>query len=405
MKKLLIISGSLVVIIALAAWFFLSDSSITPSQIFSPGSPFGSGEDINISTNNGLDTVGTTTPFDQNVSASKLFRISNTPVAGFVILARGSDTAIRYVDRATGHISETIVYASSTTNMVEKVRITNKTLPKIYEAYFRPDSTEVLLRSLLKDSDSVENLTLTLTPPKASSTNELYAVSATSLRGDVDSIVSGAGNALFYVLRDTGAVVSSTFTGSNTKTLFTSPFKNWRLATLGGGVMVYPKASANTPGAVYSLSNGTLTKLAGPLNGITAVGNSDGKKIAYSYTEGRETRLFIKDVAKNTSFEILPTTLAEKCVWSTKDTASVFCAVPVNGVGSGEPDGWYQGKTHFSDYIWQFNANSEISQLIAEPKVEFGIDLDIYKPKVSPNENLLVFINKRDMTLWAVRLK
>ncbi len=125
----------------------------------------------------------------------------------------------------------------------------------------------------------------------------------------------------------------------------------------------------------------------------------------FSYVENGDTRLFVKDVKSLTFTEILPVTIAEKCVWSTKQENVFFCGIPVNGVGSNEPDNWYLGNTHLTDFIWKFDSASEIGQLLIEPKKEFDVDLDVFEPKLSPNEDYLIFTNKRDLTLWAVKIQ
>jgi hypothetical protein len=190
------------------------------------------------------------------------------------------------------------------------------------------------------------------------------------------------------------------------RTLFNSEFDNWRLARAGNNLLVYTKASAGAPGYGYLLNQngGILNKILGPLEGLTAVSNLNGGRIIYSYIESGITRLFVRNQSGDLS-EILPTTLAEKCVWSISNSAVFYCGTPIVSPSAGEPDNWYLGRTHFSDYIWQFDTNSEIARLVIDPKTDFGIDLDVYKPNLSPNENYLVFINKRDMTLWAAKLQ
>ncbi len=398
MKKIIIIFGILVVL-GLGAWIFLRDGEAPVVENIRDVLPFGSGEDINIPALPADDTVGEITSFDNGAGAEgKVFRISNTPVAGFVILARESNTFARYVDRATGHIFETNLETN------EKTRITNQTMPQIYEAHFRADGSEVLMRSL-DESGAINNLTLSLTAPRATST-ELYSISATNLRGDIDSVLTGSGNTLFYVLKDTGTIVSSTFTGSNLRTLFTSIFNNWRLERAGGNLIAYTKASAEASGFAYTLSSsgGSLSKLLGPLNGLTAIANSNGSRILYSYTEGGLTRLFARTTQNNTSNEILPATIAEKCTWSAEENNVFFCGTPLSPISGREPDNWYSGRAHFSDYVWRFDTDSEIAQLISNPKTDFDLDLDVYKPKLSANDEYLVFINKRDLTLWSIKL-
>ena len=124
----------------------------------------------------------------------------------------------------------------------------------------------------------------------------------------------------------------------------------------------------------------------------------------YSYVENNETRLFAKNLTNNALSEILPTTIAEKCIWSIKQIDTVFCGAPIDGLGPNEPDDWYRGATHFSDSIWLFNTGAEFAQVLSEPKTEFGVDLDLAEPKLSPDEDYLIFTNNTDLSLWALKL-
>src|SRR3990167_9432725 len=230
MKKIFIILITVVavVLIVFLGWYFiLRNPNIPVGEAIRDILPFGSGDDISgPTTNDPRLTTGTGEQqvFDEfAVPTAKLFRLSNTPVAGAVVLnprstssgqGSTSTTIVRYVDRATGHIYDVNLAT------LEKTKVTNQTLPKIYEAYFRPDGNAVLFRSLKNDSDVVENLSLALTPPTATvstsspQASTLYSVSSTALRGDISSVAVGSGNTLFYALRDTSSIVSSAFNGT-----------------------------------------------------------------------------------------------------------------------------------------------------------------------------------------------
>ncbi|MDP3874994.1 MAG: hypothetical protein Q8Q22_00525 [bacterium] len=406
MKKILIILIAVVSIalVLLFGWYlFLRNPDIPAGEIVRNILPFGSGDNAQITTDPstsfdnaqdkslGIDEFGNPT--------ANLFRLSDTPVAGAVVFNRGDQTIVRYVDRATGHIYDVDLAT------LEKVKVTNDTLPKIYEAYFRPDGNAVLLRSLKDNSDVVENLSLALTPPKAS--GALYTVSSTAMRGNISAVAVGPGNTLIYALRDTSTIVSSTFDGMGARTLLTSPFTNWRLVAAGNSLIVYTKAGADVSGFAYTLntSNGTFAKILGPLNGLVVIPDAFGNRVLYSYVENNKTRLFAKNLTNNALTEILPITLAEKCIWSIKKAGILFCGTPADSLGSGEPDGWYRGTTHFSDRIWLFDTNTDIVQVLVEPKTVLGVDIDLVEPRLSPDEDYLIFTNKTDLSLWALRLE
>ena len=420
-KRLLIILIAIlsILLIAFFGWYFIvREPEFSVGEAVRNSLPFGSGEDINIPalpTDGELgDMPGAELPLDEFGSpTNSLFRISPTPVAGFVTFKRGVDSMVRYVDRATGHIYDFLLPSGTGAALfVEKIKVTNNTLPKIYEAYFRPDGNAVILRSLEDELDIVKNISLTLTPPQGTSTDALYTVSSTALRGDINAVTvglsaqAGSGNALFYTLRDTSSIVSAAFNGTGAKTILSSPFSNWNLSAALNRLVVYTKASADVPGYAYTLSTsgGTLAKILGPLNGLMAIPNNLGNRVVYSYTDNNKTRAFAKNLTNNTLTEILPATLAEKCTWSIKQVGMLFCAAPIDSLGPEEPDNWYRGVTHFSDRIWRFDTNNDVAQVLVEPKQNLGTDIDVVEPKLSPDEDYLIFINKTDLSLWALKL-
>ncbi|OHA92317.1 MAG: hypothetical protein A3J09_02465 [Candidatus Zambryskibacteria bacterium RIFCSPLOWO2_02_FULL_51_21] len=404
MKKTLLISGAVIAILLLAffAWFFLGrDKTVPAGEAVMNLLPFGSGENLGESgiTNqeSGIGiTVGEEKIFDeQGVPTSNLFRLSDASVAGMIAFARGGQTVVRFVERATGHIYETALPKDKALAPLEKKKISINTLPKVYEAYFRPDGNMVLLRMLEDGSDAQKNLVLNLAATTSTAVN---------VRGVLGSIAVGQGNTLFYTELGSKTVVSSPF-GGTVKTLYSFPFTDWRVSPAGTGLLLEAKPSAEAPGFAYILSAaGSLTRILGSLSGLSAVSNAAGTSVLYSYNNGSEIKLFARNLRTGAEVEISPATLAEKCVWSAKESSKVFCGAPNSSPSADEPDGWYAGATHFSDYIWTSDSITEISKLLASPLDEFGIDIDVYKPMLSPAEDYLLFINKRDMSLWVLKL-
>ncbi|MDO8565527.1 MAG: hypothetical protein Q7R67_02830, partial [bacterium] len=113
----------------------------------------------------------------------------------------------------------------------------------------------------------------------------------------------------------------------------------------------------------------------------------------------------VKNTRTGATLDILPVTLAEKCVWSVKSASLVYCGAPINSIGAGEPDNWYQGRTSYSDRLWVFDTDAEIAQVLVEPKSSYGLDLDVVEPKLSPAEDYLIFMNKSDSSLWVLKLE
>jgi len=418
MKKILfiVILAVLALVAAFLSWhFFSSDSGSSLGETIIDVLPFGSGDNTslppdtttNTNTGNGGETGGEGVEEGQfNSPQAKLVRITEAPVAGFVVFNKSGIPFVRYVDRATGHITDVPLETSTTTKAFEKTKITNTTHPKIYEAYFRGDGNAVLLRYLEQDTDIIENLSLSLAPSQGTTTS-LYTASSTFIRGDIGSVAVGTGNTLLYFLKDTYMLTTSNFNGSGAKDVLYSRYKSWQISANGPALVMYPKASASALGYAYivNTTNGGLTKIAGPLKALTTNISTSSNKFIYSYIDGNNVaRMFIKNRKDNSEIEFSNVTLAEKCVWSTLESGVFYCASPDSKIGSNEPDKWYQGVTHFSDRIWKYNSDIDTLQMLAEPKKDPGVSIDIIEPKLSQRDRHLVFINKTDLSLWALKL-
>src|SRR3989344_3973366 len=101
MKKILVIL-IILVLAGGAVWYWAREKDIPVVETITDILPFGSGESSTQS-----PASNTQSPNNNQVNSygpesadGKLFRISDTPVAGFVVLK----DKVRYVDRATGHI-------------------------------------------------------------------------------------------------------------------------------------------------------------------------------------------------------------------------------------------------------------------------------------------------------------
>ena len=403
MKKTLLISGAIIgiIIIAFFVWFFIGrDKTIPAREAVLDLLPFGTGENLGesgiMNQESGITESDSKMFDEQGVPVANLFRLFDAPVAGMVAFTRGGQTVVRFVERATGHIYEVVLPKGDALVPLENKKISNNTLPKVYEAYFRPDGNMVLLRMLENDSDSQRNLVLNLAATTSAAVN---------VRGVLGSVAVGQGNTLFFTELGSKTVISSPFGGS-IKTLLSSPFTDWRIAPAGAGLLLQTKPSAEASGFAYilNISGRSLSKILGPLSGLSANTNTAGTFVLYSYVSGGEIKLFAKNLHTGIKIEISPATLAEKCVWSAKKTTVSFCGAPISAISGNGPDSWYAGITQFSDYIWTSDYNTETSRLLASPPDEFDINIDVYRPMLSPAEDYLIFINKRDMSLWAFKL-
>ncbi|MHB1330682.1 MAG: hypothetical protein ACYCY6_01810 [Minisyncoccota bacterium] len=389
----------------------LSDSPLIP------GNPFGSPPDdvTPDGSDGGTSTTTTSGGIDVPVDSegkplARLFKLSDAPVAGALSFLKNGSTTVRYVDRATGH-----VYEVNLTNL-ERVKILNTTRPHVYEVIFKQDGSGFVERTVAPGSDTVINTSISLIAPTSTSTSQassssaisMHTAEATLLRGELEDITLLHNNNLIYALKDTGSVMTSSFSGENPRTLFTLPFTKWNIRPISNtSAILSTKPSSEAEGYAYTLNitSGSLTKMLGPLTALSVLPSSDGRRIAYSYTKNGANVLSVDNTLNGTSLEILPATLSEKCVWSKQSTNILICAAGENGLEDDAPDAWYQGLTHYSDKIWRFNTDTETAEILLSPKANFDIDIDVINLILSPNEDYLFFTNKTDLSLWALKLE
>ncbi len=341
----------------------------------------------------------------EGVPTSNLFKVSVAPVAGMVSFNRDGQTLLRYVDRGTGHIIEVTLPKGSEFIPLERRRVTNTTIPKIYEAFFRPDGNAVLLQGLREDTDAKTNISLVLTST-STATSGPSTTQATNIRGEIDSVGVSPDGTLFYSLDDSKSIVSSAFNGAALRTVFNSIFTEWRLSPTGGGLIIYTKPGEEAPGFAYLVnSNGSLSKIVGPLKWLSLKPNKGGNFILYSFISDGELKSSAINTTTKQASEVNPAPIAEKCAWSNNNKDVVYCGTSIVEVGEIELDGWFKGTYHFSDYIWESNNETGVANLLVNPKTKFGIDIDVWRPQLSPSEDYFIFINKRDLSLWVLKLE
>ena len=68
------------------------------------------------------------------------------------------------------------------------------------------------------------------------------------------------------------------------------------------------------------------------------------------------------------------------------------------------PDAWYQGIVSFDDIFWKIDLISQTSVVLFDPEELGGEKIDGIKLSLSPSENLLFFVNKKNGSLWSYDL-
>ena len=297
--------------------------------------------------------------------------------------------SLRYVERVTGHIYQMYIDTRASN------KISNSTIPTIYEAIFDNTASSIIYRYLSEDSRTISTFFAKLGGEKG----EFLPSNI------VDVSLSPDKNSFFYLTKTSSGVSGTTRSFSETKRnqVFTSPYSEW-LSQWVSPQKIYltTKASGSVQGNIFSLNttNGTMTKIFGGVLGLTTLANKDGSLVLYNASNAGTPSLGIFNVGTHSTLGIAASGLPEKCVWST-DNTTIYCGIP-NSIEGLQPDNWYKGLTSFNDKFIKINASTgEISDIIDTNNFT---PIDATHLFLDKNESVLYFINKKDSTLWGLDL-
>lgn len=378
----------------------------------------------NVSENNTeQNNAGTTTESEMIKEIPILRKISDKPTSGSVVLARDIETIVdnkkikirkyfvRFVDRATGHIFETPIDSFDVT------KISNTTLPKIYEASFDSTGNSFIARFLdEKNTDIIKTYSVFLKDTKTASTSTSTIeytpkeTVGTYLEQDIKeySLFPSKTKLGYLIYKDGGSsIITTTLNGQNKKQVFSSKLREWLLETESESkITITTKPSGEALGFSYSLNtaNGAITKLFGSTLGLTVKPLVGTNKYLIGIGGG-ELRTYFKNPFDETPLVSLFSTLPEKCVQGRKEIEVVYCAVPRSVPSGTYPDNWYTGEVSFNDNIWQANSKTNKTSFINSPFLSIKENLDGINLQISIDDNYLTFINKKDLSLWGLILK
>jgi len=398
-KKIII---ALIILIAggiLIFYFFLSDKNNNSLNELTTFFPFEEGGANGTTQDNPVNTNPTTKIDPITGSLPILRKISETPVAGAIIFKdtykeenEETNYIIRYIERATGHIYET-----STTSFTLN-RISNTTIPKIQEVIWL-DKDSLIIR-YLEDDDTIKTFSAQLITDNLGE-KELEGV---YLQDNIKSIIK-LGEKIFYLLDNgKGSIgVKSDKDDKNREIIFDSPLKEWLITSVGDEYINFTTKPAITTYG-FSFLFDTKTKefkkvINKKMNLSTLMNNSfDILYSEYGKTNPKLS-LFINENKINTDISIK--TFPEKCVWNKEN---IYCGIPEGNLENYDLTKWYQGLISFSDEIWKINKETTTTEFLISP-TEFDTNgLDIINPILDEDGNYLVFMNKKDLSLWVLKL-
>ena len=320
----------------------------------------------------------------------------------------GTTTAL-YMERATGHIYKINLDGTN------KIRLSNATVPKSFEAKWSYKSDKMAVRYFEDPAPGSIKLTVKTFLASIGQLLKATSTSETELKGlalpsTISEIaVSPTDDKVFYLNNlgnDLTEGVVADFSNKNQKKIFELPFGEFNISwPTKDNIVLLTKPSAKAEGYLYFLDSktGALTRILGGIKGLMAVVSLDGENIIFSgiSKDGMESKIY--NMKNKTVSELGFTTLADKCAWGRKNNLPagrmVYCAVPSKTPNSDQPDSWYQGTVSFDDGVWSKNISTGESQNILS---RFGADIaNIF---INDDENYLIFTDKNDGTLWSLKL-
>ncbi len=341
-----------------------------------------------------------------------LRHLSTTPIGGYMASTTASSTLVRYIDRGVGHVYE----ATNDSAVISK--ISNTTIPKIYESYWNRNANAGILR-YLRDEGSIVNFYAEIRPVKVATTTDIvpassdfipYEIKGKFLSPDIKEVaVSPKHDKIFTWNIESGRGIGyiSGFDESKKTRVLDTPLTQVTVDWPEENTLaITTKASGLSSGFLYlfDIKKASLTKALGGIMGLSAKVSSDAKKIIFSSSRPNSVIMSLYNVKDNLTQEIVLRTLADKCVWSKLRPQDIYCAVPTKFEAGMYPDDWYKGNVSFIDQIWHLDTTTGEVLLLANLLTLSDSLIDATDLTLDPKENFLYFVNKRDLTLWSLDL-
>ncbi len=356
----------------------------------------------------GGESASTTVPFEdlpvedtpkENVDYTKKLRLlSADPVAGMGLLDLKSGTVVRYIEIATGHIFEIELFSPN------KNRISNTTIPTVYEASWGNKGLLLVTQYLKDDNQTVDTYGLTL---KNVSTSTESNISAVRFAENIKSVSTNENSVFSLELKNSNSVgYISGFDGSKKTEVWNSPVKELLSQYVNSKtIALTTKPHQDSEGFMFFVdtTTGRSKKVIGGIFGLSTITSPSATQVLF-LNQRSTPELFIFKTKDKSSVAITPTTLPEKCVWSKKDETIVYCAVPQEFIQRDSLTSWYGGQISFTDNIWRYDLKNNTSFMVGRLFNESDQQIDVIKPALSENEQYLVFINKIDNSLWSLDL-
>lgn len=396
-KYIIIASLILLVLIGLALYFAFrggaNNNSGSLGGIFGGGGGLpdtGGGNQPGSGGGTGLPNNGGLPGGLSESEAKKLVQLTKDPVLGPAVSERGDK--IMYFKRGTGNLFQIDFIAAGA-----EEKIFNKTLKNIIGAQWSFSKKYAVITTLNDDTAKTWwlNRTGTSTILTGEFQNSPLSMGFAPAEDKIASVVKTG---------SVWSVITSKPDNTGQKNIYSTQIPDFEISWVDKNTLsLKTRSSAFAPSlfAVLPATGGNLSVLSSEKMGFDILWNPQGTRYVAleTFTSGRKIKMTFENRAlsagsNNFSLQTLP----EKCAFSKKDPAILYCGVPRTLGAEPLPDAWWQGKVAFDDELWKINTQTGESAMLLRSS---GFDFVNILP--SPNEDYIFFINKKDSTLWSLR--
>jgi hypothetical protein len=403
-RRLLTIGGTFIIIATIIGLYFVFFRTPPASDVTQPTFGETSGVREGVTEQRSGDRASGAGIFSPT---ARLRILSEEPVSGATTLyvektsTEEQEEAVRYGERETAHVYDVRITG------LEKERVANTTIPRIYESLWTALGSGVLLRYVDDNNETIRTYFARLVEKEGElrEGQTRFDLEGNFLPDNISHVALSPDKSRIFWLTETlqgSQGVLSSPDGTSAQTLFTLPFSEWLPQWHSGSALTLStRASGHAEGFSYymPLSTAELNRVLGDVSGLTTLTSPTGRYVLYSEGTTRSLSTYLHDTEEGAATELSIKTLPEKCTWANEET--LYCGVPTTLTATIYPDAWYQGKVLFTDTIYEIDSSSTAASLLYSPESRDGEIIDMYKPFVSESGDYLIFNNKHDMSLWA----
>ncbi len=327
----------------------------------------------------------------QGLAALKIKPISKEPVLSPTIGQDGK--TVKYYTRSNGNVFESDFLGDNLK------KISSVTLNGLIKAIWSPDKTKVI--GVFSDNNKIKRYFYDYANSQSSLLSEKMggvAWSPDSKKIAYHFIDSTNGQHNISVANPDGTTWKNIF-----KTRLDNLIVEWPGNTK---ISLRQPTSGLAQGILYAIDPGTgdFARVLSDIFGLSVKWSPKADKILFSSTNDRggDPKLSLADGSGANSKDLNLAGIADKCAWS-NDDRTIFCALPQEmSANAVWPDDYYKGLVILADDFYKINLETNAKTKILGSSNQVGYDAQ--ELFLSPKEDYLFFVNKRDGLLYSLKI-